>query len=474
MIQWVLAATLVCGTSMFTACSNNEDNPKEQAKKDRTEFIQHTRQNLKTMAENMNFTSWEAANTLNTYFNKYVLNNPEFEKTLNNMFIAQVYLNLKAVEEGSELADMGYTIYSTIDMRDMKYRFTMNADNNGWDVEPIDNGIELIVNGFNPLTNQVESGLYKLRFDFSGEAFKQVGMIMSKLSNFAAIEVVPTEVSFTISNKISGTWEENYKGSFKNSIEKHSDSEYFKVRTDTWNISGTLTSSFPNISVMGTSADATTLTFAIGQDPLKHEAGVQFGYIHNGMDLIQLRGVMENTNGLTDFSQFTNSMSIADVFIGIMAGNNIKEGNITLLNDLTTEMKVSDCAKAMQLQQAMAHARRNYADQQTIDGYTQQLNELVSGTMTCKGVNQVIPMRLETIKFGVDYWAVPALNFADENGYVPITNLLDTESIQYMINIADHAVEPMQQSILVVRQLIQYFRTLLGGMGEQQEQQEQQ
>ena len=40
-----------------------------------------------------------------------------------------------------------------------------------------------------------------------------------------------------------------------------------------------------------------------------------------------------------------------------------------------------------------------------------------------------IPMKLQTIKFGVDYCAMPALNFADENGYVPLTDMLDKEII---------------------------------------------
>ena len=76
--------------------------------------------------------------------------------------------------------------------------------------------------------------------------------------------------------------------------------------------------------------------------------------------------------------------------------------------------------------------------------------------MTCKGVNQTIPMKLVTTKFGVDWWTMPAFNFADENGYVSLVDLLDPESVQYGINIIDHAAEPMQQSIIVVRQLLQY------------------
>ena len=45
MMNWVLAATFICGASVFTSCSANDanDNPsQEQAKENRKEFIQTT------------------------------------------------------------------------------------------------------------------------------------------------------------------------------------------------------------------------------------------------------------------------------------------------------------------------------------------------------------------------------------------------------------------------------------------------
>ena len=39
----------------------------------------------------------------------------------------------------------------------------------------------------------------------------------------------------------------------------------------------------------------------------------------------------------------------------------------------------------------------------------------------------------------------------------------------YVLNIIDHAAEPMQQSIIVVRQLMQYLQTLIGTMQQQPE-----
>ena len=59
-MHWVLAATLVCGASVFTSCSSdNSDNAGsiEQAKNNRKEFVAHTRAMLKDLAENLNFNS---------------------------------------------------------------------------------------------------------------------------------------------------------------------------------------------------------------------------------------------------------------------------------------------------------------------------------------------------------------------------------------------------------------------------------
>jgi hypothetical protein len=461
-MQWAIAAALICGSTVFTSCSNSEDNPgPEPAKRNRTEFIKHTRQNLKELAENLNFSSWEIANYMNRHFNQYVLNNPGFNKTISEAFMAQATQTVRPVEEGSELAQMGYKMYGIVDFTAFNYRFTMNDDGTGFDMEPAED-FEMIVTSYDPVTQQLVPKSMKLTLKAGGSNFL-VNMNALGTKEFAVIGKIPTEFAFAISTKLSGDWYDVFTGAFRNDVRKNDASQYVNRMYDAFNLSGIVNSYVRNPGGNSTS-DATTLTFAIGQDPATHEAGIQLGYVHNGKDLIQLQGVMENQNGQTNYSEFTSSMSIADVFIGIMAGNNIKEGTITLLDDLTTSLKVSDCAKATELQRAMASARRNYADQQTIEQYTQQLNQLVSGSMTCKDLNQYIPMKLQTVKIGVDYWAMPSLNFADENGFVPLTDMLDKESMEYMINIADHAIEPMQQSLITVRQLMQYVQAIMGNI----------
>ena len=134
----MLAATLICGASVFTSCSESGDNPAPENAKNRKEFIKHTRENLKDLAENLNFRSWEVANKINQEFNTTVLNNPQFEKAILPLFTEKSRESIQPVEEGSELAAMGYKQVATLDLTKFNYRFTMKEDGSGFDVEEAD------------------------------------------------------------------------------------------------------------------------------------------------------------------------------------------------------------------------------------------------------------------------------------------------------------------------------------------------
>ena len=445
MMNWVLAATMICGATVFTSCSNSEDNPsEEQAKKDRKEFIQHTRENLKDLAENLNFTSWEVANNVNQEFNTRVLNNPEFEKAIIPLFTEKSRETIQPVEEGSELAAMGYKQVATLDLTKFNYRFTMKADGSGFDVEEADD-FEMIINGYNPLTQEVETGIRKLKLQASGDSYKQLAKRLGN-EELAVVILIPEEFVFSIATKVPGAWEDIFTGQFLNIFEMSGESEFVNPKTDKIAFGGKLTSDLPASRDGKRAADATELNFTIEGNPPANESSMKFSFGHNGKNMIELGAVAKYTDKQTDFSQFTTSKSILDVLVAVTTG---------------AAISISDCGKAMQLQHEMAHARRNYADQATIEEYTKQLNELMSAKMTCKGVNQVIPMKLQTEKFGVDYWAMPAFNFADEKGYVSIIDLLDKESVEYAINIVDHAAEPMAGAIVTVRQLLQFVQTFI-------------
>jgi hypothetical protein len=457
-LSWAFAAALICGASVFTSCSENGDNPAPENAKNRKEFIQHTRENLKDLAENLNFHSWDRANKINQNFNTNVLNNPEFEKAIIPLFTQKIRETVQPVEEGSELAEMGYKQYATIDLTDFNYRFTMKEDGSGFDVEEADD-FEMIIN----IIKAVQIvGKNKLTLKASGDTYKQLAKRLGN-EETAVVILVPSDFTFTLATNVDGKWIEGFKGVFTNVFELSGESEYVNPKTDAVSFTGVLKSEHPTSRDGQRAADATDLYFDIANDPVANESSMKFSFGHNDKSMVELEATANYTDkeiDLTDFSQFTTSGKILDVLVALMSGGSL-EGSLTLNDDLTSEISINDCGKALQLQKEMAHARRNYADQATIEEYTKQLNELMSAKMTCKGVNQVIPMKLQTEKFGVDYWAMPAFNFADEKGYVSIIDLLDKESIEYGINIIDHAAEPMAGAIVTVRQLLQFVQTFM-------------
>ena len=470
--NWVLAATLVCGATVFTSCSSdNDDNPaQEQAKKNRKEFVEHTRATMKDWAENLNFFSWTSASLINQHINWKILNNPEFEKTISSAFFQKAKQSIKPVEEGSALAAKGFTMYATVNLTEFNYRFRAKEDFSGFDMEEADD-FEIILNTRNPATQRVDSETMKITLKAGGETSFMTVLPAREQPGLALVILVPTDFAFDLSTKFTGEWVSNYSGSFKNQLTTQDGASFFQIGRDSYSVSGEI-SSYMELPNVDKKADRTTLTFSIANDRVNHTGDYAFSWSQNGRNMIDLtmKQSRDAEGGLAnlDLSQFTSMSSILDVLTAWMTTRTLDEAKITLLDDLTTTLSVSDMTKALELARASASARRNYADEATIDQYTQQLNALIKAEMTCKGVSQTIPMRLTTQKFGVDYWTMPAFNFADENGYVSFIDLLDAESVTYGINIIDHAAEPMQQSIVVVRQLLQYVQTLFGTYQQQQ------
>ena len=76
------------------------------------------------------------------------------------------------------------------------------------------------------------------------------------------------------------------------------------------------------------------------------------------------------------------------------------------------------------------------------------------------------PMQLQTVKFGVDYTPMLSFKFADEKDYVALSDMLDRDSEIYLINILDHAMDPMAESFITVRQLIQFVQNIQGLFGQ--------
>lgn len=455
---WVLAATLLCGTCVFTACSNddNNDDRKSQTGTERAKFIEHTRATTKDLAENLNFTSWQTANAYNTYFNQYVLNNPEFEQSIVNAFMLEVLKTLTPVEEGSELAQQGFQSYAIVDLTNFNYRFTMNDDNTGFDIEEAD-GFEVILNGYNPMTEQLEKGVYKVTMSTTGTTMKRV-LPMPNVEGTAMVLLLGSEFQFALSSKISGSWNDDFTGIMHYQVPEGATDSSKGFTADAIIKSNILA------GTMSDQSDNTQLELSIASDRVNGIATGQACWTQNGRKMMELSVKESGTNmgGISnlDLSQFENSSSVFEVIGSILNSRSIDEAKLTLLDDLTTTFSVSNLKTLLELESEYRADGRNYADKETIEEYTKKMNELVKAELYCKGTNQTIPMRLTTGQVGIDYWTLYEFKFSDENDYVDLLTLYDKETLAYMLNIMDHSVDHMQQSVIVGRQLLKYAQLL--------------
>ena len=57
---------------------------------------------------------------------------------------------------------------------------------------------------------------------------------------------------------------------------------------------------------------------------------------------------------------------------------------------------------------------------------------------------------------GIDYWAIYEVRFS-ESDYVNLLAMLDRKTFAYVLNILDHSADHMQQSAIVVRQLLEFM-----------------
>ena len=437
MYAWMLAAILtVCGESVFTACSSNDDNAvqpvpeQSEAEKNRDKFIEHTRATVKALAENMNFESWEAANTYNMYFNQYVLLNKNLVSSLGLTILTMAAQNVVDVEEGSELAAMGIKRYINVDLPNFKYRFTMKDDNTTFDLEQAD-AFEFILNGFNPTTQQMEKGLYKIAMK-SGGAGRKVVIPMKNSDAGAIVITIPYELEFALSSKFTGAWHNDFSGNVSFQLPEGA--------TDT--SKGFTAKATINSDILpreGKKGDKTQLDLTISSDRVNGHANV--------------------------LGQFTTSSSIFEVIGAILGTRSIDEAKVTLLDDLTATMSISNLLKLLEIDSEYRTVGRNYADKATIDEYCKKMNEVVKAELYCKATNQTLPMRLTTTPVGIDYWAVYEVQFS-ENDYINLLAMLDRKTFAYVLNIMDHSADHMQNSVIIVRQLVEFVILLNKTFGD--------
>lgn len=416
----------------------------------------HLKQLLKASALNTNFTSWERINSLNEYFNENILNNPEFDKTVLEIFNRKI-METVAPAEG-EVAAKGFAYNALVDVYDIPYTLTARDDFSGFDVTPSESGKFEMVTPFKP--SEKASGKVKVTIEGSGDPTLLFGP-SSRNKELAIVLIVPAKAEFTIASAMNGKdWHVDVSGSIESKfVKSNPDSEFVSLATDSWTVSGSLATSFV-ANPRYPKDDATTMNFEIVQDVANNVGNFKFTYNHNGRPVIDLDTVTTATGQYLDLSSISALTSLNDIVGMLAATHGARQLSLTLYDRVGFELSSGNSTKLLEVVTSIAEERKHNADYETIDALTQQLNGLVTVKMTFKAAKMEMPVTFVTVPFGVTYTTVPAVIFPDDETPVPFAALFDAEAQSYVMNILDQALTPASGSVTTVKELAVAFRSL--------------
>jgi hypothetical protein len=417
-------------------------------------FVKHFRSSMQTIAENLNFYSWGAMNIFNGNLMTNVLSSAYFNSALREIIGKAVENTVEPA--GDDVAAQGFKYQAFIDWSAFDYNFVFKDDGSGIDVTPAENfSITVPYNSNGKTVHHVwsmksDGGKVKVFAKHMSDAEKSVGVVL----------LCPEKLSLSIASDGLGSMHELMKCNLNFSVKR--DGIIPNILTSDWHVSGDLTSAI--LAGPNGVGDAMSLKFEFDQNPSSNQTAGKFSFVHNGKPMIDFDLTITDTEHISGiFSHFTpqSDASIFDVIYLMVAGQSVDNCKITLADDLTAVMQISDCKKAVELWQKAKTARRSYASQEEIETYTQELNKLMTLGLECKATDAKYSMILETTEVGIDYIPMPALKFNEV--YIPLTALADQESMEYAVNIIDHSLDNIQQTIIVARQALGLFMSIIGG-----------
>lgn len=397
----------------------------------------------------------------------------------------KVQERLKQVDANSELAMYGFLDYVEVDPKDFDGRFTFNED--GSFVKTDANQLEIV---FPVRFEGQEPVMLETVIKGTGNTVKMALPYLPKIRERKRAMVLTLPEQFDITIGMPGMT--LFNGQLKMAFEKKSQSQYVSLLTDKWTISGNLNAHIKGFAELGFADDENTISFSNSFDGATGQIVRSFGFKKNGLDIIertakvtlpQLPTTIQTLMSMLPFiMSIPAETSIADLakttilslvgsgqakqmvdsfLFGLLQDGAIDEATVTLFGDLSLTAKVKNLAAVIQTQQEMAAYRRSGADEKTIQQYVDQLNSNIELSGACKSLQQELPMKLITTQVGVDFWAMPAVKFADESTYRPLTELLDIKSLSYLLNIADHAVEPLSATVTSFGSIISSLANLI-------------
>ena len=287
---WALAAAMICGSPLFTACSNSSDDdvpvpdPESKEQKERTELLMHIQDDTKKISENLDAEGVSMTTQLNAQLMTLMGKGRNFTANLKQliamMAVKDAVANAKQVEPGSELEKMGYKAYLPVDISAFGVRVVFN-ERGDYNITPT-NGLEFI---FPATIEGLGTTIYKMAFKNSGQWYESISTAQQfNAQGLALINRIPTAITMTLSGLYGDEEVTLLKGVINIAQEKTDESAYIRMEESSFRLSGQLTSLMQGY---GLPDNDEQLLFEIIMEHSKVTSST-FDFTQNGLKLFHL------------------------------------------------------------------------------------------------------------------------------------------------------------------------------------------
>jgi len=441
---------------------------------DRTALIDHVRNIAKGLAEQgANFSSRNVVSELTSQFAKVLVDNAAFFKSTTDAIVQAAIMSAKDVEEGSELQQKGYSKYIDVSLDQLYGRYIIPSEGAPV-VEPAAQ-IEFIF----PVTTEKGTTNCMTTIKAVGATSKMVHPVIQDRS-IALILHLPESIVLESGELNGETFTKVFDSTINCTFEPNGKSQYVNVIKNKWTLSGVQHSFLEGKE--GFLPDKNVITFSRSFDPVTTgQMSSEMAFAQNGQPILEWKGCATIPTLPTIISTFPeliaalmqsagidgsslsdlisgSSISIVDLLLPLLTGSTIDNMEVWAMGDLGFKVKVTDIPTLQTTLMQLREARYQHKGKDAIDALVQQLNTVTEGKVSCKALSQELPFKMVTEKFGIDYIPAPAVKFADEEDYVPMSELADKETIEYTINFMAGTVPLLADNAKTIEEI---FMTLL-------------
>lgn len=418
MKYFALVTAFLCGIGLFSSCVVSNDNPvpdsEQEAKENRQLLIRHIEKDAKLLAENFNVAAFDATSQAYAQLLAMIQLDRNFVKNMNTVLSTisdnQSLLSISPVQAGTELAQMGYLLFITVNNGDFGVRVILDGKRNSR-VSVCDH-LEFI---FPATVAGIGTTLFKLIVKNSNDCYETVSDVnIGNLKRVACVNRLPKSFTMTLNGYIDNQELTLSESVVNLELPQKESSQYVDLTAQQFKLKG------QQSSYMKTS-NQSALNFCLSLDG--DDMNLDYNYTRNGMEIVGCDAQMKLSQKGSFIEQMTDeAFNIAD----------LKAVTIRILNDLVFAGSIDNGTDfAKDFAQAIKN-REQATSPEVLEPVVESLNASCHFQLSCEQMTKPEDIHFCLVQKDDKYMIEPALRRFEGIGLIPLSELVDQQTLIYI------------------------------------------